>query len=188
MEFAKKINSVIDKIPVYLGVIMLGMTVTFSSLYGSQDSVMLFFLMTWAQRGASAETLGWWFYFFGGLLNLGIFELVMRVVVYFVRLQMPILNKNIAYHYARVIFSINYLILGLFHITYFFFPLLLVWGELVDFIISALFLYLVYYFVSRRLLPDFLWARALRTVATIFFVFHGISTAFGLFNALGGLL
>ncbi|HEY8419364.1 MAG TPA: hypothetical protein VIL03_02910 [Clostridia bacterium] len=188
MEFAKKVNSLIDKIPVYLGVIMLGVGIIFSSLYDSQDKIMLFYMMSWGQIGRSAEIFGWWFYIFLGLVNLAIFELAMRVIVYFVRLQLPIINRETTYHYTRVTFSVCYLILGAFHISYFFFPLLQVWGALFDFIVSALFLYMTYYLLSRRLLPNFLWARALKAVASIFFFYHGISTAIGLFAAFGGLL
>ncbi|HEY8443960.1 MAG TPA: hypothetical protein VIL24_04100 [Clostridia bacterium] len=185
MEFSKKINNVIDKIPIWAGFIMLGVAITFSSLYASQDALMLFFMISWGRTGAMSETFGWWFYIFGGLINLAIFELAMRIVVYFLRLQMPIINKNAAYHCTRVVFSINYLILGFLHLVYFFFPLLQVWGALADFIISALFLYLDYYLISRKQLPNFLWSRALRTVATIFFLYHGISAALAAF---GGVL
>ncbi|HEY8423859.1 MAG TPA: hypothetical protein VIL23_03780 [Clostridia bacterium] len=187
MELAKKISNLIDKIPVIAGVIMLWITITFSSLYSSQDAAMLIFMMSWGQGGVS-ETLGWWFYIVGGLAGLAIFELIMRVLVYFVRTQLPMLNKTIAYHYARVVFSINYFILGLIHLTYFFFPLLIAWGALIDFIVSALFLYSAYYLISRKLLPDFLWARALRTVASVFLIYHGINTALALFAAFGGIL
>ncbi|NLC16755.1 MAG: hypothetical protein GX756_02640 [Clostridiales bacterium] len=188
MELTKKINNLIDKIPVTVGIIMLAASVSFASLYSSQETTMLVFMMSWGQSGMASETLGWWFYIMGGLINFGLFELLMRVIVYFIRWQLPMLDRNTTYHYARVIFSINYLILGLFHLAYFFFPLLQVWGALFDFLVSSLFLYLAYHLISRKTLPNFLWARALRATAMIFFIYHGVNIFLGLFMSFGGVL
>ncbi|HHW90112.1 MAG TPA: hypothetical protein GX745_04330 [Clostridiales bacterium] len=188
MELTKKIQNLIDKIPVIAGIVMLAVSITFASLYSSQETTMLIFMMTWGQSGMASETLGWWFYIMGGLIYFGLFELLMRVIIYFVRWQLPMLDRNTSYHYIRVIFSVNYLILGLFHLAYFFFPLLQVWGALFDFLVSSLFLYLAYHLISRKALPNFLWARALRAVAMVFFIYHGINVFLGLFTALGGVL
>ena len=187
MELSKKINKIIDKIPVAAGVIMLLVSIIFSSAYSSQEMIMLVYMSSWGTNGASAEIFGWWFYFVGGIIYFGIFELIMRVVVHFIKVQLPILPKAKVHHYVRVIFSINYLILGAFHLIYFFFPLLQTLGILVDFLISSIFLYIAYHLVSRKLLPDFLWARALKATASIFFIFQGLNVLMSIIGMLGGL-
>lgn len=187
MEITKKINNAIDKIPVYAGVIMLIIAIIFSSAYSSQDMAMTAFMYTWGTNGASAESFGWWFYFAGGLIYYAIFEVIMRVIIHFVRFQIPIFNKKTAHHYVRVVFTFNFLILGAFHLIYFFFPLLQNLGILVDFIVSSVFLYVAYHLVSRKLLPDFLWARALKAVASIFFIYQGFSVLISVAGLLGGL-
>ena len=188
MELSKKISNRIDKIPVIAGTIMLAVSIIFSSLYASQEATMYSFLRSWGQSGMPAETFGWWFYIIGGLINYALFEVMMRIIIYFVRFQVPILDTNVTYHYVRVVFSFNFLILGLFHLVYFFFPLLQVWGMLFDFLVSAVFLYLAYYLISRRLLPNFLWARALKAVSMLFFIFHGVNTVLSLISVFRGVL
>ncbi|HEY8390211.1 MAG TPA: hypothetical protein VIL26_04580 [Clostridia bacterium] len=187
MKLSKSINNIIDKIPAYVGVLMLMASMIFSCAYASQDMTMIAYTMLWG-NGASAETVGWWFYLIGGLINYGIFELIMRVVVYFIKMQLVVINKPKVYHYTRVVFTFNYLILGAFHLIYFFFPLLQVIGTLVDFLISSIFLYIAYHLISRRFLPDFLWARALRATAIIFFVYHGFNVLMSILDVFGGVL
>lgn len=186
MELTKKINNTIDKIPIIAGLFMLLVSIIFSSAYSSQDMAILVFMSTWGSKGAS-ETFGWWFYFAGGLIYFAIFELIMRLIVFFVKMQIPILQKSIVYHYVRVTFCFNYLILGAFHLVYFFFPLLQTLGIVVDFFISSIFLYMVYHLVSRKMLPDFLWARTLKATASIFFIYQGLNVLMSIIGMFGGL-
>ncbi len=188
MKVAKKINQIIDRIPPLAGVIMLLLSITFSNAYSSQDMTMLIYMSSWGTNGASAETFGWWFYIVGGLVFYGVFELIMRVIIHFIRFQLPVLQKPKVYHYIRVIFTFNYLILGAFHLTYFFFPLLQTIGVLVDFFVSSIFLYIAYHLISRNQLPNFLWARALKSTASIFFIFHGLNVLVSIVGLFGGLI
>lgn len=184
----KKINNIIDKIPMFVGMITLYLSLCFSSAYDSQDMVMMAVINT-QELLAISEVMGWWYYFFGGLVYWGIFELVMRLFVRIVWAQLPMLDRKQIYHYTRIIFTINNLVIGAFNLIYFFVPLAITFGKIiVAFIVNSLFLYLLYYLVSRKNLPNFLWGRALKSVASIYFTYQILTVVINLYLMIRGAL
>lgn len=181
-----KLCDIFDKTPRNLAVILLYLAICFAEAYSSREYTILMTVTMLGRENMAAEITGWWFYFIYGAVALGVFELIMRIFYWIVFPYIPYLDMKTTRHYTRLMFCFYYTVMGLINLLCFFVPLSInLIRTAVTFLVMTACMFWLFVLISRKFVPNYLWARTLRITATVYLTFHFLHAAFNMLMWIG---